>query len=474
MPFIANMNDEQKPEQSVSSGPVSPTGGGSGAVQLAPQAGGPTAGVGSGKAPAATGGSFASLDKYLSANQGQAEPLAGKLTAGIGQQYNTLAGQNTATLNDIGSQVAAGGIPGNANDVLAQEAANPVSFASNQSNIPSFQKLLGATYSGPTSAESTPGFTNQQNAINTAINTGQQATKTEAGRENLLVQNEATPTTGVTALNSAILSQSPTALGSVEKAYDPFSNLLTGLNAGAQDINKNIAKTQGNVASTSAAANKQIADQVNALNANVNSEFAGLQGKYSAANDAAAKLASGLQSGTLPTGLGVDPGLQAFLAGNVAPWMAANAPGVTPTYNFANAVPQFKTNPAPTLPQAATAEDYAKVGAFQNLLAGLSTGAPVPIISPTTAAQAGTYNLAALPAVNNQALAGDIAAGLNSGTANVNVAHQPYEQFLGLLQALNLYQGNNQNAFGPEAYNPNMQYAPGPGQTYSSIVPTIA
>jgi len=455
MAYVSNMvsDDEQKnPAQ----GAVPPSGGAG--VQLAP-----SSGIGSVGSPTTqpgqpgAGGAFATLDKYLTANQGQAEPLANKLTQGIGQQYNTLAGQNASTLGDIGGQVTAGSVPSNAGDVLAQEAANPVSFTGNQGNVKQFQGLLNATYGGPTSAEGTPGFTAQQNAINNAIAQGTQQTTTEAGREQLLSQNEAAPSTSVTGLNSAILSQSPTALNQVESAYQPFSNLLTGLSTGAQGIDRSISQAQGNTAATNAAANKQISDQIAALNTNVNTEYGNLQNKYQAANTEASNLASGLQGGTLPSGYGIDPGLQAFINSNINPWMTANAPGQTISYNFANAVPAFTTNPAPTIQQAATAQDYAQAQAFQNLLAGLNTGIAAPIINPATASQAGTYNIAALPQVNNQLLAGDIAGGLQAVPANVSAG--PFNQYLALLAALAKYQGQ------PIGLN-----APGPG----TPIPTIA
>src|SRR5260221_6782352 len=141
MAFVSNVNPEDKKKDLflAAQGPVAPTGGGSGSVRLAPSGAIGTVGGGGTSSGGANpaGGSFASLNQYVNANQGQAEPLAGKITAGVGQQYNTLAGQNTSTLNDINKQAAANADPANASDTLAQEAANPVSFAGNESNVPS-------------------------------------------------------------------------------------------------------------------------------------------------------------------------------------------------------------------------------------------------------------------------------------------------------------------------------------------------
>ena len=176
-------------------------------------------------------------------------------------------------MNNINSQIAANAAPSNANDVISQESANPVSFANDSGNVKNFQNLLNASYGGPASAEGVQGYSDQQTAINNAIATGQQNTTTEAGRQNLLSQNEATPTTGVTALNSAILSQSPEALGQVENAYKPFNNLLTGLSSGASAADQQIAKQQAQAAQDVSAANNAITNQTQGLNAAVQGQF---------------------------------------------------------------------------------------------------------------------------------------------------------------------------------------------------------
>src|SRR6266478_6894947 len=272
-------DEEKKPDQTVAAqGGVSPTGGGGGAVRLSPSSAVPTVGgggiSGSNASPTSTGGQFASLNQYLSANQGQAAPLAGKITSAVNQEYGNLDTANNQAIANINKQVTnAPGYTSSNPDAMTAEAANPVSFASNPNNVQQFQSLLKNAYNGPASAENTPEYTNQQNAVNQAIATGKTNTATEAGREKLLSQNEKTHKTGVTALNSAILSQDPNALASVEGAYKPFGNLLTNLQTGAQDINKTIGKEQADATASSAAANKQIADQIQTFNTGVNTNL---------------------------------------------------------------------------------------------------------------------------------------------------------------------------------------------------------
>lgn len=407
MAFVSNMpdNEEDKVNQPTGGqGPVSPTGGGGGAVHLAPSSAVATVGGGgtAGSGPTAAGGSFASLDKYLTANQGQAAPLTGKITSSINNQYSDLDTANNAAISGLNTKVAdAPGYTASNPDVLAQEAANPVSFAGDQGNVKNFQNLLTNSYGGPLSAEGTQEYSNQQNAINNAIATGTQNTTTEAGRKNLLVQNEATPTSGVTALNSAILSQDPNNLSSVESAYKPFNNLLTNLSTGASDVNTKIASEQSDAASSSKAANDAIASQINALNTGITGNLTTAQ-QTAAAQNAAVNAA--LKSGN------ADPSVLSALGINQDQWntltAAQKAAATSRAFTSANGQygansgttnvdlgsfnTQLDPNAALTTANTATAGDYQKAQAFQSLLSGLNLNAPQAIINQSTANQAGT------------------------------------------------------------------------------------
>ena len=411
MAYVSNAPEEQKQDPNApQQGAVAPVGGG-GAVHLAPSSGISGAGGGPAGAPPAAGagaspagGQFASLNQYLDANQGQATPLAGKITDQIGKQYNTLSGQNDSTLSGINSQIAANAAPSQdqTNATIAKESANPTSFASDPGNVASFQGLLNASYAGPASAEGTAGFTGQQTALNNAIATGQTNTTTAAGRENLLSQNEATPTTGVTALNSSILSQDPNALGSVENAYKPFNNLLTNLNTGASTADQNIAAQQAGDTSASAAANKAIADQTGALNTAVNGQLANAStantnftNNY---NDIIGNLGvgKGLTSDEVAQ-LGMTPEQYAALSqqmnlANTSQYMTGHnfgAASVAAPINNQQFLTQESAPAAVTANQVATPEQFQSLMALMNLNNGqLPTGA---VLDPNAVSQAGTY-----------------------------------------------------------------------------------
>lgn len=365
--------------------------------------GGPTtpqAQTGTSGAPA--GGQFASLQNYLSANQGQAQPLAENLSKPIAQEYKNLDTANNAAIASIGKQVenAPGYTPSNA-AVMSNEAANPVSFASNPGNVQQFQSLLKNTYSGPVSAESTADYANRQNAVNQAIATGTANTTTEAGRKNLLSQNEARPTSSVTALNSAILSQDPNALATVESAYKPFGNLLTNLQTGAQGVNQTISKEQADAAASSKAANDAIAKQISDLNAGVTGRLTAAQQAAQAQN---ARLRQNFQRGNLSDqdlqsiGLTRDQfnNLTAAQKAAATSQVVQSASGQTQAntgttnVDLSNFLTQTDPNAVLNAANVATPEDYARAQAFQTLLNGMNLQTPTAIINPAASSQAGT------------------------------------------------------------------------------------
>lgn len=401
MPFVNNMNEEEDKKQGPGAqGGVSPEGPGSASVRLAPDAG-VEAGGSSTKGPASAGGQFASLNQYLNANIGQAEPLAGKLTAKVGEQYKGLEGQNQAALQKIGSQISSTPSYENANETIAAATTDPVSFTSDPNKTASFQNLLKASYGGPQSAESTGEFAGQQEAINRAIAQGQNTVKTEAGRSNLISQTSAKPTTGVTALNSAILSKSPTALASVENAYKPFENLLTGLQSGAVEQNKAIAQRQEQAATAKRGATDALMSQMEGLNTSVTGKLSAAQKNLAAQNERVrAELAAGTPSDASLQTLGMSRDQWNSLSG--AQKAAATPQDVfsnqrqfgatsgTTDIDFNDFLAQNDPNASLSAANVASKEDYDRAQAFQSLLGGLNLETPNMVINPATAKQAGT------------------------------------------------------------------------------------
>ncbi len=422
MAFVQNSAlDDENEKQVASQGAVAPNGGN--AVHLAPTSGigstGPGATTGNGTPSA--GGQFATLDKYVNASQGQAQPLANKITGGINESYNALNQGNQSTLGNIGSAVSAGSTPLD-QGILTQEAANPVSFASDPNNVSAYQKQLNAQYTGPQNAESDAGYQKQQAAINSAISQGQASTQTEAGRAGLLRGVEKAPTAGVTAVNSAILSKDPNAQGSIENAYKPFANLTSGLSSGAQGIDQNISKAQSDAQTASTTANKQISDQVNGLNSGLTTQ---------AAQDEAARAK-------------YNQDLQAYQQKfNPISTAVANANELSQQYGLKGSIDnplapilaQTVNNNVVTPQNLATQDQYNQAAAFQKLLSGFNGSAPAPIIDASTANQAGTgIPQQAFAAPDAKALADQIYG--SSNTLLKNNPQQSYQDTLNRKQIL--------------------------------------
>lgn len=399
MPFVANDQDD---EEKQGNSPVSP--GGGGAVQLAPSSGvGSASPGGSGAtAPKNAGGSFATLNTYLDANQGQAAPLAGKITNQIGEQYKGLDQGSQGVLQSLQGQVTnAPGYTASDNDLIAKESAAPVSFANDANNVSAFQKQLTDSYGGPASAEGDTGFQSQQAKINSAISQGQAQTTTAAGRQQLIAQNSKTPTAGVTALNSAILSQDPNSLSKVQDAYKPFNDLVTNLNTGAQGIDKTIASEQTDAQNASTAAKGAITGQMTDLNTAVNNQLAAQQASGTAQNAAVkAALTSGTADPTVLSQLGISQDQWNTLT--AAQKAAATSQVVSSNQGQFNAntgtanvdlnqwLTQQDPNAVYSTANTATTDQYDKAKAFQTLLGGLNLDTPQLAINPVNAAQAGT------------------------------------------------------------------------------------
>lgn len=391
MAYVTNMNDDE--QKSPSQGVVAPIGGNS-----IPTAAGGIGGAGNvgtagqSGAPAA-GGGFATLDKYVNANQGQAQPLADKIVGGINNQYNTLQGQNTSTLQGIQGQVDQGYTKSDPN-LLAQESANPVSFANDTNNVSAFQKQLNNQYTGPTSAQNDPGYQTQMANVTNAIATGKNQTGSEAGRAGLLQGIEAAPTTGVTALNNAILSQNSNAQGAIENAYTPFSNLTDQLSTGAGTINTNIGNAQKDANDSSTNANKQINDQFNGLNTSLNQRLTDATTQRDAYNNTITQN----QATWNPVNTQVN---------SIDETLANLTKGYTPTpgglSTITNPLSQYINAPistnSPTLQNVATADDYAKSQAYQTLMSGLKSGMGTPLLNQGDASQAGTYTIPTAPTI---------------------------------------------------------------------------
>ncbi len=403
MAYVAN--DQENEQNQQGTGAVSPSA--PGGVQLSPNSGiggAGTAAAGTNPTAAApnAGGSFGSLNQYVAANQGQAQNLANQVTAPINQQYQTLQNQNASTLGGIQGQVNQGYTPEDTG-LLAQEAANPVSFANNSSNVASFQKQLNDQYTGPQSAEGTTNFQNQQAAVNNAISTGQTETQTPAGQSQLLQNVEQNPNQSVTSLNQAILSNNPGAQSQVTNAFNNFGNLSTQLTNGANAIDTSIANNTANAQAANSQANQQLNNQFNGLNTAVNNQLNTANTTNSNYVTNYNNLVNDLAT---PSGLAnITPDLESQLgltADQIAALQTATNQANTSVFksdpNFGNwsqasAINNDQFLTQGNTPSVVNANQVATPQQFQDLqaLLALNGGNNTSVLNPADASEAGSY-----------------------------------------------------------------------------------
>lgn len=277
MAYVQNPIDPNQQQQGQGQGPLSPSSGGP--VQTTPSGG--IGGPGSAPATAPTGapapsapgagGQFASLNQYVNANQGNAAPLANQVAGNLNNQYQNVSNANTSALNNVQNQVKQG-YTAQDNALIAQEAANPVSFANNPSNIQSFQKQLNDQYTGPQNAEGTGTYQNQAAASQQAVTNAKNAVGTEAGQQQLIGANEQVNAPSTVGLDEAILYNNPSAMGTIQSAGNQFGNLTNQLTQGAGNIDTSIGQAQTEAANANQAANAQIQSQLSGLNNNIANE----------------------------------------------------------------------------------------------------------------------------------------------------------------------------------------------------------
>lgn len=444
--------------------PPPQAGGSSGSGTGAQKAGGTPAGG----TPTQFGSSASKLGDYLSANAPQIQGQANTITGNLNNQFQQIGTDINNATNQFG-QAVQGGYAAPNQDIVNQAVANPTQFVSDPNNVKAFQAQYNNAYTGPQNFESTTPYGNIQNEVNTAVqNAG--LLNSQAGLQSYLGQNSGgNQTRASNTLDTLLLQGNPAAKQQIQQAAEQFKGLTNTLGTATAGANQGVTAAQQAAQNAQQYAKQQYGGAVTGFNTNLQNELNAASQGNTSYNQQIDALRSQLQSGNLSNVPGVSSSLSSFLANKVNPWFSQYGQGYTPSYNFVNALPSNINPQLPQLGQVASVQDYSTLAALNKL--GNS-----PITSPLsmdTAAQAGTYKGPQLGDVNNQAIAQDILTELTGGGNSINVSAQPFNQFLGYEQALNNYLGNNKNAWGNAPYDPNQHYAPGPGQTYGSLVPTI-
>lgn len=193
--------------------------------------------------------SFATLQKYLTANKPQAEAFAGQIA-------NNATGTAEAARSGI-NQFANSAIPTIQSKSITPDAglinsvlSNPLSATQEQKNA--FTKQRTGSYEGPTDLSGFEGYNAANEKLAKATET-RNLLDTEGGRKQLVANEQQNKGAGITALNQALVSAVPTARQDLENAKGNFSGL--------QDL---FQGASGNVTNAVAQA-KQQAQEANAL-----------------------------------------------------------------------------------------------------------------------------------------------------------------------------------------------------------------
>jgi hypothetical protein len=364
-PFDSSQqNQPQNPQQNQGSPQGSPTSATPAATPQSPSA--PT-----------NSGSYVNLQKYMNANQDfnqQGGGFSGAVTGNINQQsqqvaQNTQAAQNAFQNNSSGNFNAFAQNQG----VVNQALANPTDYVQNNPQAAQqFQSVLNAKYTGPNSLQDLTGNQNYNNLQNQAQSATTEANQTqnESGRMNLLNQmfGNSKYAGGQRTLDQLFLQNSPQAQQQFAQSQQQANTASQGLNQAQQQsqaVAQNYAQQAQNM---SQQAQQGLTASGSGLQNTVNQEVASAN-----ASGAYQNALSGVQNNYQ-----LDPSLASKL-------------GVSGNTTYGVDLSQYLAQAAPaTAANAATAQDYAKFSALQQLQ---GTGTEVSnFLNSADASKAGTYN----------------------------------------------------------------------------------
>lgn len=186
---------------------------------------------------------FTNLGSYLQVNAPQIQGMAEKVAGQLGQTYDTAKGAVDTGSQAIQNQIAAGYAAPNP-ELVEQAAANPTEFASTPENVAAFQAQYGNQYTGPASAEVTPDYTTTQGAVQKAVNDAANLGNYGGLQSYLTTNLETNPTQAMSALDTALLNQSPEAISQINTAAGRFPGLTDYFNQMLTQQNQNIAGAQ--------------------------------------------------------------------------------------------------------------------------------------------------------------------------------------------------------------------------------------
>lgn len=397
MAFVEEQNNDQSQQQqqpatgnnsSVSQLPQTSSGTGGGASSGNTSAAGSPQGAPSipnaSKAPPVQ-----NLSEYLNANQPQALQMGQNIAQNITNQGQQVTGDINADQAAFDQSVQASNVAPNS-DLVGRAASDPTAFVQNPNDLQAFQAQRDASYTGPDSFEGSDYYQPLTQKVQ-SFQSNSPDTTTQNGILRLVSGQEKNPTLGMQNLDALLLGGTPGATDAIRAAQAPYANLGQTLTNVGNTENANIAMAKANTV----AAPQAVRD------AFLTGNKAVVPAYQQALND---KLAQSQQGATNYNNQ-IGQNIQKLnpLESQLGKWQGATGLKIDdPLQKYLNQTPL--TN-APTQANTASAEDYAKNAALEQLL---GTGYS-PVLSDANASQAGSFNVPETLTPDLSALAYEIA-----------------------------------------------------------------
>lgn len=373
-------------------GPQNPTtGGGSGGLFGAAPPSGATATGNAAPQSNSSNTGWVNLQSYLDANQPQAAEMGQQVAGSVDKQAQAAQGGVDSLSNAWGQQVAqntTAADPDAVNKALTDASGLKAGQTLDAGDATGFQKQAGATFNAPTDFTTQAGYGAAANDVNNAQN-AVKSTKSEAGRDVLLRneygKNGKEYTQGENTLDQALVENNADAQKAMTGLQDKWSGLSGALG---------MATAKGNQAAQDAVAtDKATADAA--------AKAAGSFGDASGTGEAGAlgTWAKGVydqgNKATTDYSKGISDINQAAGTNRYTPEQLASL-GLTQgqqNYGVRITPEMIQAGLAPTVANAASADNYAQMNALAQLAGYLPGGAGTTgtaPLNPGNAGQAGT------------------------------------------------------------------------------------
>lgn len=313
---------------------------------------------------------FTNLGSYLAVNAPQIQGMAEKVAGQLGQTYNTAKGAVDTGAQGVQSAINAGYAAPN-QELVNQAATNPTEFAANPENVTAFQAQYNDKYAGPTSFEVTPDYATAQGAVQSAVDEAANVGN-YGGLQSYLTRNlETNPTQAISALDTALLNQSPEAIQTVNTAAQRMPDLNTYFANQIGQQNQAIAAAQKAADESRAYTQNKFVGEGGILptfNADLEKRLADAKAAGYSENEAAAKIIADMEAGkATPEGISsLVPSTfsQEDILGNLG--ILKNTYGKD--FDLSGYLTSLSPEAQFTQSNLANPEDYAKAAALKQLL----------------------------------------------------------------------------------------------------------